>query len=305
MIYHIRHNTTYRYATAAEACHNMLRLEPRSVAGQTCLDFSLEVHPTPVKIHSYIDYFGNQVRSFAVFQPHEELSITSESRVVVERPARPREATSPSWTDVRRYLRQDREDATIDALQYVFDSVYIRSSTALADYAFPSFSKGRPLLAAVSELTTRIYKEFAYDPAATTIDTKIEDVLERRRGVCQDFAHLQIGCLKSLGLAARYISGYLRTEVPAGQVRLQGADASHAWLSVFCPENGWVDFDPTNGCQVTDQHITLGWGRDFHDVSPIKGVVLGGGSSALSVAVDVTLADEAKEQVPSGGPSVA
>jgi transglutaminase-like putative cysteine protease len=292
MIYHVRHNTTYRYATAAEACHNMLRLDPRTTPGQTCLDVALEIHPAPAKIHSYIDYFGNRVRSFAVFQPHEELSITSESRVEIDRPAVPREDPSPSWTDVRRRLRHDRDDATIDALQYVFDSVYIRSSAALADYAFPSFTKGRSLLAAVAELTTRIFKEFAYDPAATTIDTKIEDVLERRRGVCQDFAHLQIGCLKSLGLAARYVSGYLRTETRPGQTRLQGADASHAWLSVFCPDNGWVDFDPTNGCQVTDHHISLGWGRDFHDVSPIKGVVLGGGSSTLSVAVDVTLHSE-------------
>lgn len=292
MIYHVRHNTTYHYATAAEACHNMLRLEPRTMPGQTCVEFSLKVDPTPARIHTYVDYFGNQVRSFAIFQPHEELSITSESRVVVERPARPREATSPSWTDVRRCLRSDRDDATIDALQYVFDSVYIRSSTALADYALPSFTKGRPLLAAVADLTTQIFREFAYDPSATTIDTKIEDVLQRRRGVCQDFAHLQIGCLKSLGLAARYVSGYLRTTVAPGQTRLQGADASHAWLSVFCPDNGWVDFDPTNGCLVTDQHITLGWGRDFHDVSPIKGVVLGGGSSTLGVAVDVTLEAE-------------
>ena len=297
MIYHIRHNTTYKYATSAEACHNLLRLDPRTMPGQKCLEVALHVEPKPAKVHTYVDYFGNRVRSFAVFQPHEELSITSESKVEVDLAARPREVPSPSWSDVRRSLRVDRNDVTIDALQYVFDSVYIRASAALAEYAKPNFAKGRPLLEAVNELTTRVYKDFAYDPAATTIDTKIEDVLERRRGVCQDFAHLQIGCLKSLGLAARYVSGYLRTECGPGHVRLQGADASHAWLSVFCPDNGWVDFDPTNGCQVTDQHITLGWGRDFHDVSPIKGVVLGGGGSTLSVAVDVILDAEATKSI--------
>lgn len=132
-----------------------------------------------------------------------------------------------------------------------------------------------------------MHKDFAYDPAATTIDTPMEEVLERRRGVCQDFAHLQIGCLKSLGLAARYVSGYLRTDSQPGQTRLEGADASHAWISVYCPQNGWIDFDPTNGCLVGDRHITLGWGRDFHDVSPIKGVVLGGGGSTLRVGVEV------------------
>lgn len=287
MIYRITHNTTYRFPTAAEACHNLLRLDPRTMPGQTCHELSLHITPAPVKLHTYVDYFGNRVRSFAIFEPHQELSITSESRVTVTRTEATGLTTSPAWNESRRHLHLDQADATIDALQYVFDSVYVRALPTLREYADPSFPAGRPLLEAVFELTKRIHTEFEFDPKATSIDTSVEDVLERRRGVCQDFAHLHIGCLRSLGLSARYVSGYLRTDTQPGQPRLEGADASHAWVSVYCPKSGWVDFDPTNGCLVADRHITLGWGRDFHDVSPIKGVVIGGGGSELLVAVDV------------------
>ena len=287
MIYHITHNTTYLYGTAAEACHNLVRLDPRTTGGQRPLEMELHVEPAPIRVHTYVDYFGNRVRSFAVLEPHQRLSITSESRVAVDRPVASLLATSRDWRDVQRTLRRERDDVTIDALQYVFDSAHVRAGAALAQYASASFPKGRPLLEAVFDLTARVHKEFAYDPRATTVDTPMEEVLERRRGVCQDFAHLQIGCLKSLGLAARYVSGYLRTDSPPDQPRLEGADASHAWISVYCTQNGWIDFDPTNGCLVGDRHITLGWGRDFHDVSPIKGVVLGGGGSTLRVGVEV------------------
>jgi len=185
-------------------------------------------------------------------------------------------------------LHEQRDEATVDALQHVFNSQYIRSGDSLRAYALLSFADDRPVLEGAFDLTRRIHEDFTYDPAATTIDTSVADVLERRRGVCQDFAHLQIACLRSLGLAARYVSGYLRTEAPPGQSQLQGADASHAWVSVYCPQNGWTGFDPTNGCPVTDGHIVLGWGRDFQDVSPVKGVVLGGVGSTLRVAVHVT-----------------
>jgi transglutaminase-like putative cysteine protease len=245
VIYHITHNTTYLYGTAAEACHNLVRLDPRTTGGQRPLEMELHVEPAPIRVHTYVDYFGNRVRSFAVLEPHQRLSITSESRVAVDRPAASLLATSRDWRDVQRILRRERDDATIDALQYVFDSVHVRAGAALAQYASVSFSKG----------------------------------------------HLQIGCLKSLGLAARYVSGYLRTDSQPGQPRLEGADASHAWISVYCTQNGWIDFDPTNGCLVGDRHITLGWGRDFHDVSPIKGVVLGGGGSTLRVGVEVKAID--------------
>lgn len=287
MIYEIRHATEYQYATAAEGCHNLLRLDPRTMPGQTCLEMSLSIEPSPAQVHTYLDYFVNQVRSFAVLEQHRELSIVSQSRVEVEQPARFDLADSPPWTTARRQLHVERDEVTIDALQYIYNSPYVRSSEAMRVYAQRSFPAGTPTLAGALDLTRRIFKEFAYDPHATTIDTSVEDVLASRRGVCQDFAHLQIACLRSLGLAARYVSGYLRTESSPAQPRLVGADASHAWVSVYCPQNGWVQFDPTNGCLVAEGHIVLGWGRDFHDVSPVKGVALGGGGSTLRVAVDV------------------
>jgi transglutaminase-like putative cysteine protease len=287
MIYQIVHTTEYRYSTPAEACHNLLRLDPRTSRGQSCLEFTLEIEPAPARLHTYVDYFGNQVRSFAILAPHERLSITSRSRVTVERQQPADLADSPAWSSVRNELHERRDEATVDALQYVFNSPYVRSGDALGEYALPSFPADKPLLAGAFDLTRRIYADFAYDPSATTIDTSIEDVLERRRGVCQDFAHLQIGCLRSLGLAARYVSGYLRTQTRPDETRLAGADASHAWTSVYCPRNGWTSFDPTNGCLVAEDHIVLGWGRDYHDVSPVKGVVLGGVGSTLRVAVRV------------------
>ncbi len=287
MIYEIVHITEYEYFTPAEACHNLLRLDPRTIPGQTCLETTLEVEPVPTKLHTYVDYFGNRVRSFAVLEPHQKLRIQSQSRVVVECLPGADLTDSPSWTVARQELHQRRNPATVDALQYVYPSPYVRTGDALREYALVSFPESRPVLAGAFDLTRRIHEDFAYDPAATTIDTSVEDVLERRRGVCQDFAHLQIACLRSLGLAARYVSGYLRTQPRADQPRLEGADASHAWVSVYCPHNGWTGFDPTNGCLVADGHIVLGWGRDFHDVSPVKGVVLGGVGSTLRVAVHV------------------
>ncbi len=189
---------------------------------------------------------------------------------------------------MQRSLRQRRDADTIDALQYIFNSCYVRTSEVLHDYALASFPAGRPILSGTDDLTRRIHRDFAYDPAATTIDTSLEDVFEQRRGVCQDFAHLQIACLRSLGLAARYVSGYLRTQPCPDQPRLQGADASHAWISVYCPRRGWASFDPTNGCRVATDHVVLGWGYDYHDVSPVKGVVHGGVGAILRVAVEVT-----------------
>ena len=287
MIYEIVHTTEYQYAMAAEACHNLLRLDPRTIGAQTCLEMKLAIDPEPGKLHTYIDYFGNQVRSFAVLEPHYKLSITSTSRVDVAPCLAADVNDSLSWSDVRRLVRAGQDDASIDALQYVFNSMYVRAGEALRQYAQTSFPAETPVLAGAFDLTRRIQQDFAYDQSATTIDTSVEDVLERRCGVCQDFAHLQIACLRSLGLPARYVSGYLRTQNHADQPRLEGADASHAWVSIYCPRNGWTDFDPTNGCLVADGHIVLGWGRDFHDVSPVKGVVLGGAGSKLRVAVDV------------------
>ncbi len=287
MKYRVRHRTEYLYATPADACHNVLRLTPRTFDGQTCLEHRLEVDPAPTTLHDYPDYFGNQVRSFAIYAPHAQLTIASESLVEVARTEAAALDDSEPWEEAARLLRTTNDAATVDALEYIFDSPYIRVSERLREMAASHFEDKAPILSAAFALTRMIYEEFQFDSTATTIDTSTEDVLDRRRGVCQDFAHLQIGCLRSLGLACRYVSGYLRTDPAPGHARLEGADASHAWVSVYSPRQGWVDFDPTNGCLADERHITIGWGRDFHDISPVKGVVLGGGKSQLQVAVDV------------------
>ncbi len=291
MMHRIVHTTTYQYADNAEACHNLVHLQPRDLPTQQCRQTLLRIDPAPDRVHEYLDYFGNHVHSFAVYAPHQQLTITAESYVTLAaREMIPVGKTVP-WEIVREALRTDRAADIVAAIEYRFDSPYIRASELLGEFAEPYFARGRPIGEAVLEITQAIYKEFKYDPKATTIDTSLHDVLTKRRGVCQDFAHLLIGCLRSLGLACRYVSGYLRTDPQPGRPRLMGADASHAWVSVFCPASGWMDFDPTNGCRTSDRHITIGWGRDFHDLSPVKGVVLGGGKSSLQVAVDVLPVD--------------
>jgi transglutaminase-like putative cysteine protease len=196
-------------------------------------------------------------------------------------------AASPPWETVQQSLDAYPTGEILDAWQFVFDTPRVRSSPDLAAYARESFPAGRPLLAAVLDLTRRIHQDFRFDKTATEVATPVQTFFEKRRGVCQDFAHLQIGCLRSLGLPSRYVSGYLRTLPPPGRPRLVGADASHAWCAAWCPVAGWVDFDPTNNCVPSDGHITVAWGRDYSDVSPIYGVLLGGARHKLQVAVDV------------------
>jgi transglutaminase-like putative cysteine protease len=200
---------------------------------------------------------------------------------------RPDFAQSPAWEKVRDSICTDHTAEGLAACQFTFDSRRASSKPELGDYALESFPAGRPLLEAVSDLTTRIHQDFRFDTKATEVNTPVETVFEKRRGVCQDFSHLQIACLRSLGLSARYVSGYLRTYPPKGKPRLVGADASHAWCAAWCPVTGWVDFDPTNNCIPHDGHITVAWGRDYSDVSPIHGVLLGGARHTLHVGVDV------------------
>jgi transglutaminase-like putative cysteine protease len=287
MMYRIVHTTSYAYTDVAETCHNLVRLQPRDLPAQHCRAIELKIDPAPDRLHQYVDYFGNHVHSFAIYQPHREMRITAQSLVTSTPREMPPVGSTPPWNLVRDVLRTDRAPEIASAIEHRFDSPYIRRSTALRGMAATHFPNHRPLGEAALSLTRAIHRDFKYDPKATTIDTSLHDVLERRRGVCQDFAHLMIGCLRSLGLACRYVSGYLRTDPQPGRPRLQGADASHAWVSVFAPSVGWLDFDPTNGCRPSDRHITVGWGRDFHDLSPVKGSVLGGGQSTLKVEVDV------------------
>ena len=297
MTYRVMHTTVYHYSKLVSLCHNLVHLRPRNDAQQTCARYELEVTPVPKLLCEQMDFFGNHATYFTVEEPHDKLTVRAVSLMEVSTTSASDTGHSPAWEDVRENLKRDRTPQGLEACQFVFDSPYIKAIPELLRYATPSFPPGRPLLEAALDLTHRIYADFRYDPTATTITTPLREVLEQRRGVCQDFAHLQIGCLRSLGLAARYVSGYLRTEPPPGKPRLVGADASHAWLSVYCPHNGWIGLDPTNDQIPSDKHISLAWGRDYDDVSPIKGVNLGGGTHSVTVGVDVALLDTPEEGI--------
>jgi transglutaminase-like putative cysteine protease len=218
--------------------------------------------------------------------------MTAACLVETSRPAMPEPARTPAWETVAQQLAAPARPAVLDACQFLFPSPLVTVGPAAAAYARPSFAPGRPVLDCALDLIRRIHTEYSYDKSATTIDTPVEQVLADRKGVCQDFAHLAISCLRALGLAARYVSGYLETLPPPGKPKLEGADASHAWVSLFIPDSGWVDLDPTNNLIPGESHITLAWGRDYGDVTPVKGVVMGGGAHTLSVTVDVTAQKE-------------
>jgi transglutaminase-like putative cysteine protease len=295
MTYRVTHTTTYVYSEPVTLCHNLVHLTPRDTPHQTTRHPQLLVSPLPAVSKAHTDSFGNHAQFFTVQEPHQKLSVIARSTTQVKQYVPPAADATPPWEQVRAAVAADRSPQGLETYQFAFDSPYIRTNPDLADYAAASFPEGRPLLEAVLDLTRRIHKDFRYDDTATTVATPIHEVLRVRRGVCQDFAHLQIGCLRTLGLAARYVSGYLLTNPPAGQQRLVGADASHAWLSVHCPGWGWIDVDPTNDLIPSHKHITLAWGRDYDDVSPIKGVILGGGEHSVTVGVDVVLGNEPEE----------
>jgi transglutaminase-like putative cysteine protease len=286
MNYRVSHVTTYSYEELASVCHNELRLTPRVGARQRPRRTQLRVDPTPSALVAELDFFGNQVHLLTLQEPHRRLVITAKSDVEVTPPAPP--GATPPWEAVRERLRHDRGAEALDAYQFAFESPRVAFDDDVLAYAASSFPPGREGLAGVCDLTRRIHADFAYDQGATTVATPVADVLRERRGVCQDFAHLEIACLRALGLSARYVSGYILTTPPPGAPRLVGADASHAWVSVWLGDAGWVDVDPTNDQLPSDQHITVGWGRDYADVSPLRGVVLGGGEHQVTVAVDVT-----------------
>ncbi len=288
MMYRIIHRTSYRYNAPVSRARNEVHLRPRDTERQQCLTSELVVEPTPTSWTERSDFFGNPVVSFAVDGPFEELTVTSTSSVSVSG-REPLPPIGPAWEQVRDSLADDLTPEMLAAREFCFESPLVPASLGVRAYAEPSFPTGRPLVDAVSELTERIFEDFAYDPGFTTVTTPLEEVLSFRRGVCQDFAHLAIGSFRSMGLAARYVSGYLETAPPAGEDRMIGADASHAWPSVFVPGWGWLDVDPTNDQIVGSTYVTTAWGRDYSDVSPMKGIVFGGGNShTLDVSVDVT-----------------
>jgi transglutaminase-like putative cysteine protease len=288
MNFEISHRTVYRYSAPVSQSHHVLHLAPRTTPHQSVQRHSLLIDPAPASKSDLTDDFGNPVSIIVLEQEHRELRIHSRCQVEVANRQPPR--CSTSWEDVAALLRANLGPESYDAVQYTCPSRFIRPGREVYRFAKPSFPEGRPLLDAVRDLMGRIHRDFAYKPGSTDAATAVEHVLRIKSGVCQDFAHLLIACLRTLGLPARYVSGYLLTRPPEGQEKLVGADASHAWVSVWSPEAGWVDFDPTNNILPSTDHITLAYGRDFQDVSPVSGVLLGGGDHEVDVAVDVSQA---------------
>lgn len=299
MEYKVTHTTTYQYSGVVTVCHNEARLKPLNTFYQQCLASDIVIDPPPSDYHERIDFFGNPVAYFAIHTTHQTLSVSSVSTVkTLSEPRNLDSYNSMQWEDVVTFFSEQPDDDTIDAQQYRLNSPLVIANQEMMSYAERSFLEGRLIIDAVLDLMERIHRDFTYDPHFTTIATPLLDVLKHRRGVCQDFAHLAIGCLRSMGLAARYVSGYIETTPPAGQERLVGADASHAWFSVYVPKMGWIDFDPTNNQMPMDKHITVAIGRDFHDVTPLKGVIFGGGKHKLKVSVDVASIDTGSVKPP-------
>lgn len=281
--YEVVHTSKYEYTEAVSVSHHVARLRPRVLAYQECVQHDLQIEPSPAVVAAHQDYFGNAATFFAMQGAHKNLSVSARSRVrVLPRDTPPPPSATPPWE-----AASDRAALPLEAFECLVDASPARVRAELDGYARPSFPSLRPLLDAVLELTRRIYEDFTFDPRATTVTTPLTEVLKLRRGVCQDFARLEIACLRTLGLAAHYVSGYVETIPPPGLPRRVGADASHAWLAIYCPGFGWIDVDPTNNLLVSTTHVTLAWGRDYGDVSPIRGVILGGGEHALKVSVNV------------------
>jgi len=287
MNFRITHRTLYEYATQVSVSQHVARLTPRTTAAQSCGGFELTIEPAPALRKTRTDYYGNELCFFSIQEVHRRLEVTTRSLVTMNSAPPVDVAQSPAWEEVAELFRDPVSPEVVESYEFVFDSPQVRGSRELADYARTSFSAGAPVLAGAKDLTRRIFEDFKYDPTATTVATPLEEAWQKRSGVCQDFAHIGIACLRSIGLPARYVSGYLRTHPPAGKPRLVGADASHAWFSVFCPGVGWVDFDPTNNCLPAGEHITVALGRDFSDVSPVAGIITGGSEHEISVSVDV------------------
>jgi transglutaminase-like putative cysteine protease len=286
MRYRITHESVYTYSSDVSVSHHVVRLTPRELPTQHGLAHQLTLEPGASTRSSRTDYFGNETSVFTVVGVHRRLKLTAISQVDLS--PNPTPVDGPSWEAARDSLAGATAWAEIAAQQFIYPSYHIPNLPASREYAAGSFRPGRSLLEAVVELSGRIHRDFKFDTRATTVATPLEQVWKNRRGVCQDFAHLHIACVRAFRLPARYVSGYLETLPPPGEQKLAGADASHAWVQVFVPPNGWVNIDPTNDLLPSQRHIVLAWGRDFDDVSPVRGVIVGGGKHTLTVGVDVT-----------------
>jgi transglutaminase-like putative cysteine protease len=286
MDYQIRHETTFDYEYPVGSSYQSLHLTPREFGRQQVHASSIEVDPVPMHMEHRTDFFGNAVVDVFLRDPHDSLTILAESRVSVGTDENILLDLSPTWEQTAQLARAALTDDAREAGRFCFPSPHIVIDGA-RDYAAELLEPGKPVLRLAMEITRKIFNDFEYRGGVTDVYTPTPVILESRAGVCQDFAHLGIACLRAWGLPARYVSGYLLTQPAAGEQRLTGADASHAWFSVWCPEFGWVEFDPTNNMQAQNEHITLGWGRDYSDVSPTRGFIHGGGAQTLDVAVDV------------------
>ena len=289
MKYRIKHITEYIYTNRVSHCYNIAHIIPRNSLRQSRLKSNVRVQPFTTYSSKREDYFGNLAFHFEIQKPHEKLVITSSSEVDTE-PQRTALNLDLGLTcaDARRILADSRDASLLLAREFLYDSPFIKTSREIRDYANSSFADDRTLLSCVMDLTERIHRDFTYCSESTTVATPLHEVLDNRRGVCQDFAHLQIASIRAMGFPAKYVSGYLETLPPPGQEKLVGADASHAWVSVYSPSEGWFEFDPTNDCVAGEQHIITAWGRDYSDVTPLRGVIFGGGESpALNISVDV------------------
>lgn len=288
MIYDVTHTTTYRYQTPAVFSQHLMRLRPRQLPGQQIHATHIRVTPEPDSLRIEQDMFGNTGHVATITRPHGEIEIVSASRIERAAPSSMIFEASAAWEDVRdAAIGASVRPVPTEIAPFAFPSLMTAADAAIAAYARESFPDRQPILVGASDLTRRIFDDFDYVPGATSSETLPVESFGKKRGVCQDFAHVMLAGLRALRLPARYVSGYLRTLPPPGQERLVGADASHAWVSVWDPVFGWVDFDPTNNLVPGMDHITLAWARDYADVSPVSGVVVGAGQQILSVGVDV------------------
>jgi len=288
LIYELRHLTTYGYSRSVPFARCMLRLLPRSGPGQEVKKSELLITPRPSERIDAICFFGNRTTSITITKPHRELKVEMRARIEVHRPAPPHPALTRSWEEVARLALSSASLDPDSPAHHLYPSRLVPHVQGVVDYARNSFAPGRPVLEAACELMARIRGDFTYDPEATEVTTPLAEAFAARHGVCQDFAHIMIAGLRGLGLPAAYVSGYIRTIPPPGEKRLEGADASHAWVMLWCgPETGWVGLDPTNDLIVADDHIVTAFGRDYADVAPLDGVVIGAGTQKVGVAVDV------------------
>ncbi len=292
MLYSVEHTTKYQYHEQVSLCHNIAVLAPRNTDKQTCKAFNIIISPLPEVLEEHVDFFGNKLYYFVIEQEHEELTVIVRSQVEKTiSPGAPASYPAQSWEMVRDMLLVSTGEY-MEEKQFTHPTEITATSPEIKNYAEKSFTKDRALFEAVYDLVKRIYTDFSFTPGFTTISTPLSVVMKERKGVCQDFAHLAISCIHSMGLPARYVSGYLETLAPAGKEKLTGVDASHAWISVFIPGMGWVDFDPTNNQLANEQYITIGWGRDYFDIIPLKGVIMSSSSHELTVSVDVKRIEE-------------